>query len=286
MLKRLVLGCICFLFISMPSMAEMVLNVDTINVANDSVMSSTDSVAQNTDTLVQVKKSKPQIIRPAAKIRPRSTEVWVFITCCLTFFLAGINRRINEKKHDQSVLGFINFNLLGQSTDRSFFEFNIHQLLGLIVHNLILSLWIFYFLHNTDYQFVTQNLLFYILLFFMISIIYLCKFFFQYLLLNILQINDLPVLLVKCTIGLGYFTSLISLPLFMVIYYIQYPEWQPVLLNLFVIILGIYLLFRLFKYLQLFAQYFGTSLFYNILYFCGLELLPMMVFIKAGMGVF
>ena len=43
--------------------------------------------------------------------RSQDTEVWVFIACCITFFLAGLNRRINEKKHDQSILGFLNFGL-------------------------------------------------------------------------------------------------------------------------------------------------------------------------------
>lgn len=227
-----------------------------------------------------------QTTLPEARKRNQTTEVWVFVVCCLTFFLAGLNRRINEKRHDQSILGFLNVNLLGQSTERSFYEFNIHQLIGLIVHNLIVALWCFYFLNETDYQFVNNNLLFFILLFFLVSIVYLSKFFFQYLSLNILQINDLPVLLVKCTIGLGYFTFLISLPLFMVIYYVQYTEWHEALVRSFMVLMSVYLLFRCFKYLQLFAQFFGASIFYNILYFCALELIPLLVLIKISRVVF
>lgn len=231
--------------------------------------------------------NKPsQINIPNEQHRSKAREVWVFIACCITFFLAGLNRRINEKKHDQSVLGFLNLNLLGQSTDRSFYEFNIHQLLGLIVHNLVIALWCFYFMNETDYQFVPNNLLFFILLFFLVSIIYLFKFFFQYLALNILQIHDLPVLLVKCNISLGYFTFLISLPLFMIMYYVQYPEWHETLVTLFLILMGIYLTFRSIKYLQLFVQFFGTSIFYIILYFCALELIPLLVVIKISMGIF
>lgn len=231
--------------------------------------------------------NKPaQINVPNEQQRSKAREVWVFIACCITFFLAGLNRRINEKKHDQSVLGFLNLNLLGQSTDRSFYEFNIHQLLGLIVHNLVIALWCFYFMNETDYQFVPNNLLFFILLFFLVSIIYLFKFFFQYLALNILQIHDLPVLLVKCNIGLGYFTFLISLPLFMIMYYVQYPEWHETLVTLFLILMAIYLTFRSIKYLQLFVQFFGTTIFYIILYFCALELIPLLVVIKISMGIF
>lgn len=218
--------------------------------------------------------------------RNHGTELWVFIACCLTFLLAGINRRINEKKHDQTILGFLNFNTIGQSVNRSFYEFNIHQLIGLIVHNLVLSFWCFYFLKGTAFQIITSNLLFFILLFFSVSLVYICKFFFQYLALNILQINELSVLIVKCVISLGYFTTLITLPLFMVMYYIQNPEWQQ---NLEYILLGItalYLFFRTFKIFQLFAQFFGISFIYNILYFCGLELIPLLVLIKLIIRLF
>ncbi len=238
------------------------------------------------DTIRVKDTSVSEIIIPQSKTRNQTRELWVFIACCITFFLAGLNRKINEKKHDQSILGFLNFGLLGQATDRSFYEFNIHQLIGLIVHNLIIALWTFYFLKGTDFRFVDNNLLFFILLFFLVSIIYLCKFFFQYLTLNILQINDLAVLLVKCTISLGYFASLISLPLFMAIYYIQYPEWHSILVMVFVVIIASYLVFRTFKYLQLFSQFFVGSIFYNILYFCGLELIPLLVFIKIGKDIF
>lgn len=254
-------------------------------LAADSVSS---VIVSNTDSFIKKDTAQKQVSIDASDSRQRTqtTEVWVFIACCVTFFLAGLNRRINEKKHDQSVLGFLTINLLGQSTDRSFYEFNIHQLLGLIVHNLVIALWCFYFMNDTDYQFVTNNLLFFILLFFMVSIIYLCKFFFQFLALNILQINDLPVLLVKCNIGLGYFAFLISLPLFMIIYYVQFPEWHTILETIFLILMAIYLAFRSFKYLQLFLQFFGTTIFYIILYFCALELIPLLVVIKISMGIF
>jgi hypothetical protein len=261
-------------------------------VADSTQVSKADSLISQSDSISKLKTlvndSVSQVLKPLeAKERFQGTELWVFIVCCLTFFLAGINRRINEKKHDQSILGFIKLGPLGQATDRSFYEFNIHQLIGLIVHNLILALWTFYFLQDTEYQFVqSSTLLFFVLLFFLISIIYLFKFFFQYLALNILQINDLPVLLVKCTIGLGYLSTLISLPLFMIIYYVQHPEWHHILLVLFMILMVSYLLFRAFKYLQLFAQFFNGSIFYNILYFCGLELVPLLVFIKISLGIF
>jgi len=260
--------------------------------ADSTSLRAVDSVSQvnvsNTDTLIKkdTTNKEASIDLPDSRQRTQTTEVWVFIACCVTFFLAGLNRRINEKKHDQSVLGFLTINLLGQSTDRSFYEFNIHQLLGLIVHNLVIALWCFYFMNDTDYQFVTNNLLFFILLFFMVSIIYLCKFFFQFLALNILQINDLPVLLVKCNIGLGYFTFLISLPLFMIIYYVQFPEWHTILETFFIVLMSVYLAFRSFKYLQLFLQFFGTTIFYIILYFCALELIPLLVVIKISMGIF
>ena len=265
----------------------------TIPVFADSTsIQQSDSTAIRPDTLKKdtvltadsVVSGNPQL--PIVKKRDRGTELWVFIACCLTFFVAGINRRINEKKHDQSIMGFLKIGILGQATDRSFYEFNIHQLIGLIVHNLIWSFWVFYFLQGTDYQFVDINLLFFILLFFLISIIYFCKFFFQYLALNILQIHDLPVLLVKCTIGLGYLTTLITLPFFMIIYYVQYPEWNDILIKIFLTIVACYLFFRAFKYFQLFIQFFSGSIFYNILYFCGLELIPLLVFIKISMSIF
>ena len=264
--------------------------IDSV-ISGQTVKSETDSgglVLNKTERdTTKIKDSLTSAIKlPPVKPRNQSTELWVFIACCITFFLAGINRRINEKKLDQSILGFINLGMLGQATDRSFYEFNIHQLIGLIVHNLIIALWTFHFLKGTDYQFVNNTLLFFILLFFLVSIIYLCKFFFQYLALNILQINDLPVLLVKCTISLGYLATLISLPLFMVIYYIQYPEWHDLLNTIFIILIATYLLFRAFKYLQLFVQFFGGSVFYNILYFCGLELIPLLVFLKIIWGIF
>ena len=248
-----------------------------------------DSIIQS-DTLTKdtsvVKDTLQAIMAPRATPRHQETELWVFIACCFTFLLAGLNRRINEKKHDQSILGFMKIGILGQSTDRSFYEFNIHQGIGLAVHNLILALWAFYFLKGSEYQFVDNTLLFFILLFFLVSIIYLFKFFFQYLALNILQINDLPVLLVKCTIGLGYFTTLITLPLFMVIYYIQYTQWHDTLVGIFTVVIAVYLIFRAFKYLQLFLQFFSGSFFYNILYFCGLELIPLLVFVKISFSIF
>lgn len=248
-----------------------------------------DSIVQS-DTLTKdtsvVKDTLQAIMAPRATPRHQETELWVFIACCFTFLLAGLNRRINEKKHDQSILGFMKIGILGQSTDRSFYEFNIHQVIGLAVHNLILALWAFYFLKGSEYQFVDNTLLFFILLFFLVSIIYLFKFFFQYLALNILQINDLPVLLVKCTIGLGYFTTLITLPLFMVIYYIQYTQWHDTLVGIFTVVIAVYLIFRAFKYLQLFLQFFSGSFFYNILYFCGLELIPLLVFVKISFSIF
>jgi hypothetical protein len=250
----------------------------------DSLQQQTDSLTKDTAKITDT--TAATIQAPLANPRHQSTELWVFIACCLTFFIAGINRRINEKKHDQSILGFLKIGILGQSTERSFYEFNIHQMIGLAVHNLILALWAFYFLRGTDYQFSTNSLLFFSLLFFLISIIYLCKFFFQYLALNILQINDLPILLVKCTIGLGYFTTLISLLLFMVIYHIQYTEWHEALVTIFLILMSTYLVFRAFKYLQLFLQFFNGSIFYIILYFCGLELMPLLVFIKISLGIF
>lgn len=262
--------------------------------ADTTAINLTDSTINQTDTLNQdsIKAAdtsntkKTEIMMPPANPRSQGTEVWVFIACCITFFLAGLNRRINEKKHDQSILGFLNFGIISQSTDRSFYEFNIHQLLGLIVHNLIIAFWCFYFLKDTPYKFVENTLLFFILLFFLVSIIYLCKFFFQYLALNILQIDDLPVLLVKCNIGLGYFAFLISLPLFMVMYYVQYPEWHTVLVNILIVLMAVYLLFRTIKYFQLFAQFFRSNIFYNILYFCGLELVPLLVFIKISLDIF
>ena len=248
-----------------------------------------DSIIQS-DTLTKdtsvVKDTLQAIMAPRATPRHQETELWVFIACCFTFLLAGLNRRINEKKHDQSILGFMKIGILGQSTDRSFYEFNIHQVIGLAVHNLILALWAFYFLKGSEYQFVDNTLLFFILLFFLVSIIYLFKFFFQYLALNILQINDLPVLLVKCTIGLGYFTTLITLPLFMVIYYIQYTQWHDTLVGIFTVVIAVYLIFRAFKYLQLFLQFFSGSFFYNIMYFCGLELIPLLVFVKISFSIF
>ena len=248
-----------------------------------------DSIIQS-DTLTKdtsvVKDTLQAIMAPRATPRHQETELWVFIACCFTFLLAGLNRRINEKKHDQSILGFMKIGILVQSTDRSFYEFNIHQVIGLAVHNLILALWAFYFLKGSEYQFVDNTLLFFILLFFLVSIIYLFKFFFQYLALNILQINDLPVLLVKCTIGLGSFTTLITLPLFMVIYYIQYTQWHDTLVGIFTVVIAVYLIFRAFKYLQLFLQFFSGSFFYNILYFCGLELIPLLVFVKISFSIF
>ena len=260
-----------------------------VAVADTTSIAKADSIIQS-DTLIKdtiiVKDSTQAIIESVAIPRHQETELWVFIACCFTFLLAGINRRINEKKHDQSILGFMKIGILGQSTDRSFYEFNIHQVIGLAVHNLILALWTFYFLKGSEYQFVDNTLLFFILLFFLVSIIYLFKFFFQYLALNILQINDLPVLLVKCTIGLGYFTTLITLPLFMVIYYIQYTQWHDNLVSIFIVIIAAYLIFRAFKYLQLFLQFFSGSFFYNILYFCGLELIPLLVFVKISFSIF
>ena len=135
-----------------------------------------DSIIQS-DTLTKdtsvVKDTLQAIMAPRATPRHQETELWVFIACCFTFLLAGLNRRINEKKHDQSILGFMKIGILGQSTDRSFYEFNIHQVIGLAVHNLILALWAFYFLKGSEYQFVDNTLLFFILLFFLVSIIYL-----------------------------------------------------------------------------------------------------------------
>ncbi len=258
-------------------------------LADTTSVAKTDSIMQS-DTLTKdtslVKDTLQAIMAPRATPRHQETELWVFIACCFTFLFAGLNRRINEKKHDQSILGFMKIGILGQSTDRSFYEFNIHQVIGLAVHNLILALWAFYFLKGSEYQFVDNTLLFFILLFFLVSIIYLFKFFFQYLALNILQINDLPVLLVKCTIGLGYFTTLITLPLFMVIYYIQYTQWHDTLVGIFTVVIAVYLIFRAFKYLQLFLQFFSGSFFYNILYFCGLELIPLLVFVKISFSIF
>ena len=276
---RFVLYTILLLFISAFALA------DTTSVAK------LDSIKTHSDTLTKdssiINLDTSQVISPPIAIpRHQETELWVFIACCFTFLLAGLNRRINEKKHDQSIVGFMKIGILGQSIDRSFYEFNIHQVIGLAVHNLILALWTFYFLKGSEYQFVNNTLLFFILLFFLVSIIYLFKFFFQYLALNILQINDLPVLLVKCTIGLGYFTTLITLPLFMVIYYIQYTQWHDILVGILIIILVTYLIFRTFKYLQLFFQFFSGSFFYNILYFCGLELIPLLVFIKISFSIF
>lgn len=219
-------------------------------------------------------------------LRTQNTELWVFIVCCLTFLLAGINRRINEKKHDQTILVFLNFNPISQSVNRSFFEFNIHQLIGLIVHNLVLSFWCFYFLKGTSFQIIPSNLLYFILLFFAVSLVYISKFFFQYLALNILQLSELAVLIVKSIVSIGYFTALITLPLFMIIYYVQNSVWQHNLEQVVFAILGIYLLFRSFKIFQLFLQFFGISFFYNILYFCGLEIIPLLVLIKLMMNLF
>ncbi len=273
----LIIFCFGLLVVSYAD-STSILAIDTTKL--DSFITKKDSVAVKDSIEANF------LVPPLSIPRTHASELWIFIACCFTFFLAGLNRRINEKKHDQSILGFMHVGLLGQATDRSFYEFNIHQLIGLAVHNLVLSFWAYYFLRGTDYQFVENTLLFFILLFFLISIIYLCKFFFQYLALNILQILDLPILLVKCTIGLGYFTTLLTLPLFMVIYYIQYPEWHDSLVLAFLIIMLIYLLFRAFKFLQLFIQFFGSSTFYNILYFCALELIPLLVFIKIGWSIF
>lgn len=256
---------------------------DTASLVKVNSIIQSDTLTKDTSV---VKDTLQAIMAPRATPRHQETELWVFIACCFTFLLAGLNRRINEKKHDQSILGFMKIGILGQSTDRSFYEFNIHQVIGLAVHNLILALWAFYFLKGSEYQFVDNTLLFFILLFFLVSIIYLFKFFFQYLALNILQINDLPVLLVKCTIGLGYFTTLITLPLFMVIYYIQYTQWHDTLVGIFTVVIAVYLIFRAFKYLQLFLQFFSGSFFYNILYFCGLELIPLLVFVKISFSIF
>ena len=259
----------------------------------NTIANPTDTFA-NKDSIAKPDKPNPdtQIFREIEKprynfsFRNHNTELWVLIVCCLTFLLAGINRRINEKKHDQTILGFLNFNTIGQSVNRSFYEFNIHQLIGLIVHNLVISFWCFYFLKGTSYQIIPGNLLFFILLFFSVSLIYICKFFFQYLALNILQVNELSVLIVKCIISIGYFTALISLPIFMIIYYIQNQQWQVYLEYVVMAIAGVYLLFRTFKIFQLFTQFFGLSFFYNILYFCGLELIPLLVLIKLLIGLF
>ncbi len=280
---------ISLLVLSMQGRADStrVQQPDSVSVAPGDTASIANPLVRNAvvipDTIAR--KDSTAVIQ-TQHLRVQNTETWVFVACCFTFFLAGLNRRINDKKHDQSILGFLSLGMLGQATDRSFYEFNIHQLLGLAVHNLVIALWVFYFLKGTDYQFVDSTLLFFILLFFLVSIVYLCKFFFQYLALNILQINDLPVLLVKCNIGLGYFAFLISLPVFMVVYYVQYPEWNWILVRIFMVVMGIYLLFRSFKYVQLFAQFFRASIFYNILYLCGLEFIPMLVLIKIGVDIF
>ena len=69
-----------------------------------------DSIIQS-DTLTKdtsvVKDTLQAIMAPRATPRHQETELWVFIACCFTFLLAGLNRRINEKKHDQSKLGFM-----------------------------------------------------------------------------------------------------------------------------------------------------------------------------------
>ncbi|MCB9252087.1 MAG: DUF4271 domain-containing protein [Flavobacteriales bacterium] len=262
------------------SSAPAVLNVTDSEADSQVFMNTVKPEPEESDSVVNGE------ILPEAVSRTQNKEVWVFVVCCLTFFLAGLNRRINEKKHDQSVLGFLNFNFIGQAMDRSFYEFNIHQLFSFIVHNLILALWCFYFLKDSELKFVPNNLLFFTLLFFFIALVYLFKFFFQYLSLNILQINDLPVLLVKCTVGLGYLALLISLPVFMALYYMESVEWSSVLMNTFAILMLGYLSFRSIKYAQLFMQFFRTSIVYNIIYFCGLELIPLLVFIKLSMGIF
>ena len=250
----------------------------------DSVHAQLDTIKKDIVSINST--SALKLNKPEAVPINRERELWVFIACCLTFLLAGINRRINEKNHDQSIIGFLRLGALGRSTTRSFFEFNIHQILAFVVHNLIVALWVFYFLKETEFKFVDENMLFFTLLFFLVSIIYLFKFFFQYLTLNILQNDDLAVLLVKCTISLGYLVSLISLPLFMVIYYSQLPEWQGILINIFGVLIAAYLLFRIFKYILLFAQFFNSSAFYNIIYLCSIELIPLLVFIKISLDIF
>ncbi|NUM32118.1 MAG: DUF4271 domain-containing protein [Bacteroidetes bacterium] len=279
------LKLIFYLLIASMPCSLMADTVNVINVQSDTaIVNSTKTIKnQSKDTAKFEAIEKPDSI---INFRVQGTELWVFIACCLTFVLAGINRRINEKKHDQTILGFLNFNTLGQSVNRSFYEFNIHQLIGLIVHNLVLSFWCFYFFKETSFQIISNNLLFFVFLFFSVSLVYICKFFFQYLALNIIQTNELSVLVVKCIISLGYFFTLITLPLFMVMYYIQNPDWQLNLEYILLCITAVYLLFRTFKIFQLFAQFFGISFFYNILYFCGLELIPLLVLIKLIIRLF
>ena len=272
--------------------ATILILVFFVNARADSIPALTDSISNMTDT-VRISKSDTtapldtlvdeQIAYPEMSelaLRKKDPNGWLFFVSCLALLLYGLNRVINIKRHDKLVFG----SLSGSSTKSNegvFFELSVHQLLALPVLSIVFGIAVYVWLPLPVSTVFSRGVNLYLFITSIILLIYCFKFFFYYLVINVLRLKEVPTFFVNNILMITYSAAVFALPLIMVNIFSPYPVIAGYAFWMTIVSFVVFFLVRLYRITIAVASSFPYSIFYLFLYLCCLEILPWMILFKA-----
>ncbi|MFT4522114.1 MAG: hypothetical protein ACI8ZN_001054 [Bacteroidia bacterium] len=234
------------------------------------------------DTLAPASVTKDEAA--IAVLRTRNRKWWVFSLLVFILILVGVLQNINPSRHKYALVNALFLPPADEKTER-YEVVDWYQIIQMLVTSLILAAWLFllppFDLNLTILpggSFFGGIMLFFILL-------YMFKYFIHYLVAIILQADQLAIKLVVNISNIMYFYSIVLLPFLLIGYYSPY-DWSSEYVNQ--ILLSITAIFLLIRFIRIFVLYlkgFPFSKIYIILYFCALEIVPLLFLLFVNGGI-
>lgn len=290
-----------FLFATDSSYVSDSLRADSIYAVYNkrSVFGLLDSLSN--DTLLRVIVKPYQFIRgnvilkqqfrknlPTSKeIKPRESKnaAWKFWVILFVFAYIAFVRIANPNNFRVFMLSVFNLKLSDKiwEDQRSYFGFVILQLFA--IYLFIAALFINNQLELRNLLFTSGYFVQFLLVFAILTGVYLAKFLLHTILGALLKMKKLGIGFVSNTISINNFLSLVIFPLIIFTVYYHNAMWISIVAQTVVAVFFISVIYRVVRITLLSNRFFSFPRIYLFIYLCALEILPWFVIVKYLNGL-
>ncbi len=225
-----------------------------------------------------VRKNLPTI--KEIKSRERKNEPWKFWVILFVFAYIAFVRIANPNNFRVFMLSVFNLKLSDKIWDdqRSFFGFVILQLFA--IYLFIAALFINNQLEVRNILFTSGYFVQFVLVFAIITAVYIAKFTLHTGLGFLLKMQKLGIGFVSNTISVNNFLALVIFPLIIFTVYYHNLMWSSIVAQTVVAVFFISVIYRVVRITLLSNRFFSFPKIYLFIYLCALEILPWFVIVK------
>lgn len=214
---------------------------------------------------------------PDMVLREETQSHWVLLIGVVLLATVGLIRTFEPFQHRLAIRSaFINVKTQYEQLDKGY---GIGPILFLQIFVSCLSISFGVYLFKPfDFKFtITEGLRLYLLILLVVCIAYALKYFIHYIIGLVLQSETLGNLMVVGLSRLMYGFGLFIFPLLMVWHYVPDFTIKFYVENVLLIVLAIFLIWRLVKSFFVYYSYFPFAKIYIIIYLCTLEITPLLL---------